>query len=431
MGFKPPKGTTDFLPEDMVLREYVINKIKDVFIAYGFECLETPIFEDWDLLTKKCGEEIKKQIFRFKDKAGRELGLRFDLTVGMARVIANNPQLPKPFKRYYIAPVWRYEEITRGRRRQFYQCDIDIVGTKSMEAEVECISCAIDCLKKLGFENINVIINNRKILEGMLELLKVEKEKKLDVFRAIDKIDKFGGSFVKKELKKIGLENFQVEKIIEILNTEGKIEIGRKIFKGIKVAEEGINELKEIYEISKNYGIEKFLKIDFGLARGLDYYTGPIFEIVVGGEEKIGSVAGGGRYDNLIELLGGKPTPATGISLGIERIIEIIKEGRMIKVPKTNVRVFVANIDSASKEAAIKIAQELRKEEISTQTDLMNRNIKKQLEYCNSLGIPFAVIIGKKEMISGIIKVKDLRRGKEFEVKREEIVNFLKVGINS
>jgi histidyl-tRNA synthetase len=210
MKFKAPKGTRDFFPDETIRREYVINLIKNVFVSYGFEELQTPIFEDWKLLKRKCGKEIEKQIFKFKDKAGRELGLRFDLTIGMARVIANNPQLPKPFKRYYIAPAWRYEEVTRARKREFLQADIDIVGVKGMGAEAECIACAVDCLKSLGFKNFRIILNNRKILDGLLKLANIPLEKNLAVFRAIDKLKKIGKNGVREELKKIGLSEKQI-----------------------------------------------------------------------------------------------------------------------------------------------------------------------------------------------------------------------------
>lgn len=430
MKFQPPKGTKDFLPEEMIQREFVINTIKKIFETYGFDTIETPAFEDWKLLTKKCGEEIKEQIYKFKDKAGRLLGLRFDLTVPLARFIGNNPQIPKPFKRYAIAPVWRYEEIKAGRKRQFYQCDIDIVGVKEMEAEAECLACAVDCLKALGFKDFKIIINNRKILEGLLELTSIQKEKSLDVFRAIDKLKKFGENFVKKELKKLKIKDEQIKELFKLINLRGNVseilEKAKTILKGIKIAEEGIGEIKKIYELSKFYGFSDFLILDLSLARGLDYYTGPIFEIIAKTEKQVGSIAGGGRYDNLIELLGGTPNPATGISFGIERIVEVMKEEGIFNLPKTKVKVFVVNINSSTKSEAIKIAQELRKNGINTQIDLMNRNVTRQLKYCDSVGIPLAVIVGPKEIDSKIVKVKDLIKRKEFEVKMNELIGFLK-----
>jgi histidyl-tRNA synthetase len=398
MKFKSPKGTKDYLPEEMIKRQFVLEVIRKKFEDYGFDCLETPIIEDWNLLAAKCGEEIKQQIFKFEDKAGRELGLRFDLTIGMARVIANNPQLPKPFKRYYIAPVWRYEDVTKGRKREFWQADIDIVGVKGMEAEAECLACAIDCIKSLGFKDFQIILNNRKILDGLLKLAEIPLEKNLEVFRAIDKLTKIGKDGVKKELEKVGIEEEQIKKLFKLLEIKGDaeevLERAKKLLKGIESAEEGLNELEEIFELGRIYGFSNYVVISFSLARGLDYYTGPIFEIIVKTAEKMGSIAGGGRYDKLIEIFGGKQTPATGISLGIERIVQIMEEEKLFKLPKTKVKVFVANVDEKVKVEAIKISQKLRERGIACQTDLMKRSLTKQLEYCNSVGIPFVLIVG-------------------------------------
>ncbi len=429
MKLQPVKGTRDFLPEEMIKRNYVIEKIKRVFISYGFDEVQTPVFEDFDLLTKKCGEEIKEQIFYFKDKGERELGLRFDLTVPLCRIVAANPQIPKPFKRFCIAPVWRYEEVTKGRKREFYQCDIDIIGSNSMEADVECIACAIDCLKVLGFRDFEVLINNRKILDGFIELIKADKSKNVDIFRAIDKLKKFGKEKVRDELRKCGLSDEQIKNLFELILVSDNETILEKLkdkMKNIEVGIEGLKELEEIFEKAKLYGIYKNLKLDLSLARGLDYYTGPIFEIILRSKERIGSIAGGGRYDNLIEMLGGRPTPATGISLGIERIIEIMKEERMLELPKTNVKVFIANVDEKVKGKAIEIAKKLRKEGISCQVDLMERNLKKQLDFANRLEVPFSLIVGLEEIKEEKVKIKDMKSGKEYEVKIENIIKFFK-----
>lgn len=435
MEFKAPKGMKDFGPEEMIIREYVIQTIKRIFESYGFETIETPALEDLELLVAKSGEEVAKQIFRIETEKEKKLGLRFDLTVPLARFLANNPQLPKPFKRYAIAPVWRYEEPQSGRLRQFYQADVDICGSSSMEADVECIACALDCLKALGFKDLSVRINNRKILEAFVEIVKekIPEEVKiefgsLEVFRAIDKLGKIGVEGVKKELKEIGLPEKQVEELLEMISIKGEfekvLEKSEKFLSKNQKGREGLEELKQLSEFSKIYGIEDKLVLDFSLARGLDYYTGPIFEIEVKGE-KIGSVAGGGRYDNLIELYGGRPTPATGISLGIERIMEILKK-RAIKLPKTKIKVFVANVDPSLKKEAVKIAMRLREGGIETQTDLMGRSLTKQLEYANSLGIPFVVIVGKEEVKKNKFKLRDMKKKIEKEMKIEEIIETIK-----
>lgn len=429
MKFQAPKGTRDFLPEEMITREYIIQKIKQVFESYGFEPLESPIFEDWKMLSVKSGQDLANQIFKFKDKADRELGLRPELTPSLARIVANNPQLPKPFKRYAIAPVWRYEEVTVGRKREFYQCDVDTVGSKSMEADVECIAVAVDCLLSLGFKEFQVIVNNRKIIDGLIELINADRKRDLDIFRAMDKIGKFGEETVKEELNKAGLNEEQIKKLMKLISAKGDFKKvlgqGKKLLKGIPIGEKGLKEIEDLFNFGKIYGIDKMLNLDFSLARGFDYYTGPIFEIKIKSDENIGSLAGGGRYDNLIEVFGGRPTPATGISLGIERIIEIAKERKMINLPKTKVKVFVANVDEKVKLDAVKIAQKLREKNIPCQTDLMNRSLTKQLEFADSLGIPYVLIVGEKELKSKKFVLKNMKKKSEKQLKFESIFKFL------
>jgi len=425
--FQPPRGTRDFLPEEMIRLEFVMNALKKIFEKYGFESFETPAFENFELLAAKGGggDAIKDQIYYFKDKSDRELGLRFDLTVPLARVVANNPQLPKPFKRYCIGRVWRYEEIRKDRFREFWQCDVDTVGSNSMEADTEILAIVVESLEELGFKKFCVKLNNRKILSGLIELIKVPEEKKYEVFRSIDKIIKFGEDTVKKELENAGLTEEQIDKLLKLIKIEGSpekvLKDGEKLLKDTKIGLDGLNELKEIVDSSKSYGFTDKIVIDFSLARGLDYYTGPIFEIVDTSGKNIGSLAGGGRYDKLIELFGGKPTSATGLSLGIERIIELMKEEKIFDLPKTKVKVFVANVNDDVKGEAIKIANKLRKDGISCLVDLMNRNLTKQLEYADSLDIPYTVIIGPEELKRRVVKVKDMKKKEESEVKIEEL----------
>jgi len=426
--FQTPRGTRDFLPEEMIKRDYIINILKKVFESFGFDPFETPAFENFELLATKGGggDTIKDQIYYFKDKSDRELGLRFDLTVPMARVLANNPQLPKPFKRYCIGRAWRYEEIRKDRFREFWQCDVDTVGSDSMEADAEILAVAVKALENLGFKKFVVNLNNRKILSGLIELIQVPKEKRFDIFRAIDKLDKFGKETVEDELKTLGLTDEQIRKLFRLITLEGKpesvLDSGEKILMQTKIGLEGLRELKEIVNFSRSYDFDKRIVIDFSLARGLDYYTGPIFEVVDTSGKNIGSLAGGGRYDELIELFGGRPTPATGISLGIERIIEVMNSKEMFDLPKTRVEVFIVNVNDQVKKQAIKIANKLRKNNVPCQVDLMNRSLTKQLEYANSLRIPYTVIVGSKELKKNKVKLRDMKLKKEKEVKIDEIV---------
>lgn len=431
--FQTPRGTRDFLPRDMVRREYIFRIIKSVFERFGFAPLETPAFEDWKLLSAKGsgGEEVKDEIYYFKDKSKRELGLRFDLTVPLARVVAGNPQLTKPFKRYQIGRVWRYDRPQAGRFREFWQADADVIGSSSMAAEAECIAVFVACLRELGFRDFEVRLNNRKLLNGMIEAVDVDKRKAPAVFRALDKLEKQGEQEVKKELKIAGVKPKQIETLMNMIKMSGKpegiIKKARKMLEGFSEAEEGLEELEEIVNLSKSYGTAEKIIIDFSLVRGLDYYTGPIFEISVKAKKEIGSVAGCGRYDNLIELYGGTPTPATGGSFGIERIYEIMSAEGMFKgLPNSKTRVFVAvaRDEPGLRKEAIGTAQKLRAAGIPAETDLMGRKLKQCFEYAEKLGIPYMIIIGEKELKSGRLTLRDMKKR---EQKTANFTNVLKI----
>lgn len=400
---KAPKGTRDFLPQEIILRNKVFDIVRKVFESYGYEPLETPAFEYWEILSAKCGEEVKKEIYYFKDKGERELGLRFDLTVPFARVVASNPNLPKPFKRYTIGRVWRYEEPQKGRYREFWQADVDIAGSSSVISDAEVVSVGIECLRKLGFKNFKVRVNNRKYLETKLIEIGIPKEKIFDVFRIIDKLDKIGEEGVKELLSKVVPE--KEEKIMEL----------------IKEKEEIPKEIEEFFEAIKLFDVEGEIVFDPSLVRGLDYYTGNIFEVDAGFGK---SIAGGGRYDNLIGIYGKENVPAVGFSLGIERIIELIKERKMMEIDRTITKVFVANVGDEMLKNAIKIASKLRKMGIPTDINLGQRNLSKQLEYCNSKGIRYVLIVGEEEMKEGKVKLKDMESGEERKIKISELSTF-------
>lgn len=417
MKFKTPRGTRDFLPRDMIKREWIFSVFREVFERFGFDPLETPAFEEFRLLSKKGGggDEIKDEIYYFRDKSKRELGLRFDLTVPLARVLANNPQIPKPFKRYQIGRVWRYDRPQAGRFREFWQADPDIVGSSRMDCEAEILALSVECLKGLGFRDFVIRINNRKILSGIVEALGIKKP--AEVFRVLDKFEKLGREEFESELKKVA--GAKASKLLKTL------EKGPGSLKNPLIGE-GLKELKEIENRCKGYGVAKYLQKDYSLIRGLDYYTGPIFEVRVKGFENLGSVAGGGRYDKLIGVFEGPETPAVGISFGIERIFSIMKDKKMFSLPETSTRVFVVPVNEKLKGRGLKVVQELREAEIPAQTDLMGRNIRKQLEYVNSLGIPYAIFLGPKEVKSGKLTLRDMKTGKESSLKISGIIKRLK-----
>ncbi|MCD6409814.1 MAG: histidine--tRNA ligase [Candidatus Verstraetearchaeota archaeon] len=422
MKLSRPRGMRDFLPEEMLLRRGVIEKIREVFESFGFGELDTPAMEHWEILSAKCGEEVLEQIYAFEDKAGRRLGLRFDLTVPLARVAVMNPGLPKPFKRYAIGKAWRYEEPQSGRLREFLQADADIVGCPYMDADAEVLAVAVEALKKLGLPDFEIRLNNRKVLEGLAREAGVPEGRELDAFRALDKLDKIGVEGVLEEFEARGLGRSVGEEMLNLAASGGEevlAEAEKRLAKH-EVAAEGLRELREILELAEAYGYKNSIVVDLSLARGLDYYTGPIYEVKVK-TYAAGSVAGGGRYDKLIEILGGPPTPATGISLGVERIVEVLKEARGGGGRKTKTQVFVAVTDPTLRSEAIKVARELRSRGVCCELDLMQRRLSRQLEYADSKGIPLAVIVGRRELERGLFTLKDLRTWSQKAASLDEI----------
>jgi histidyl-tRNA synthetase len=432
MKLEIPKGMRDFLPEDMILRQKIIDTFRKVFESYGFQPLETPALERWETLASKYagGTEILKETYSFKDKAGRKLALRYDLTVPLARVIAMNPQLAKPFKRYQIGPVWRYFEVKRGRYREFYQADIDVIGAKSMQADAECISCAVDCLQAIGLKDFWVRISNRKILSAVIKSIGV-KGKVLEVMRCIDKLDKIGLKGVRRELKKIGVSKRAIEKLMSVIKIKGApgkvLKQVEKIVRGSKEGEDGLEELRDLISFLDAFGKGKKILIDLSLARGLDYYTSPIFEII-SSDPKIGSIAGGGRYDEMIAKIAGleKNIPATGISLGIERIVNLAKETKILPPRRSKVEIYLAPVGEEVREKAISIAQMLRKEGVNVDIDLLGRSLGRQLEYCDKLEVPWVAIVGPAEVKRGKVRLRDMRSGRQKEIKIELLAKEVK-----
>jgi histidyl-tRNA synthetase len=412
----------------MIKRRFVVETVRSVFELYGYDEIETPAFELLDVLTAKCGPDVKEQIYAFKDKAGRDLGLRFDLTVPLARVVASHPDLPKPFKRYCISRVWRYEEPQSGRFREFWQADADIVGSAKMDADAEVVALAISCLKRLGMKNFRVRLNNRKILESIAASADVDKELWLGVFRAIDKLDKVGQEGVRRELKKLGLSGDQISTIMMQISKCGDVDaVEREVSHALNDrGKEGFNELAEIISNLELYNCSEYVVVDLSLARGLDYYTGPIFEISAETNVNVGSVAGGGRYDNLIELLGGPPTPATGISLGIDRLVEVLGEANMLPTARTLTQVFIAYTSPSLKKEVIAVAEKLRDRGIRVEVDVMGRKLDRQLKYADAKGIPYVVILGPQEVERGVYRVRDMSAREERLVDLQELLELLK-----
>ncbi|MBN2518678.1 MAG: histidine--tRNA ligase [Candidatus Altiarchaeota archaeon] len=416
MKLETPPGTRDFLPEEMIGRQETIEKIRSVFEVYGFSPSETPAFEYAELLEGKYGEE-EKLIYKFEDMGGRKLALRYDLTVPLVRLFGSNA-LTTPFKRYCIARVWRFDRPQKGRYREFWQCDVDIVGSKSMMADAEVVACAIDALEAVGLKEFKFKINNRKLLDAIMKKVGIPEGKELEAFRALDKLEKFGVDQVRKEFKERGIDAKKGAELLEFLKLGDLGEIEKNIG-----GNEGINELREILDYLKAVGKDKRVLVDLSMARGLDYYTGPIFEVEEG---SYGSIAGGGRYDNLIKRITGKDAPATGISLGIERILEVLKEKGVIKDRKTLAQVYVLCVDDESKKEALQIVDKLRTAGIPTETDVVGRNFSNQLKYVDKQGVKRVIIVGQKDLKEGKVTIKNMESGEQKMASLKDVVGAIK-----
>lgn len=452
MAIKPtlPKGTRDFLPQQMFRRQYVIDTLKNIFESYGYEPLETPAIEKLDVLSGKYGDEGEQLIFKVLKRGtgleelqkGRdefvvteykdlvEEALRYDLTVPLSRVVAMyQNELVLPFKRYQIQPVWRADRPQRGRFREFYQCDVDSVGTDSMLADAEAIAIINEVLTTLGFKKFKIRINNRKILNGILTYAGIPPEKSAAIFIVIDKLEKIGLDGVKSELKKREISGEEITKIFSILEISGEPgEVLSELSTSFGDAEElieGATELSQIMQFLDGLNVpESNYTIDLYLARGLGYYTGPIYESLVE-QPKIGSLSGGGRYDQLIGMFLGKDIPATGTSFGIERIIEVMTQLNMLPEAKTKTQVLVTQFDESTQKASLNFSQSLRKAGIKTETFLNRAKLKKQFTYADRKQIPFVVIIGPDEEAARKVTIKNLQTGEQQTWSREEGVKFL------
>jgi histidyl-tRNA synthetase len=398
------KGFRDFLPKDARKREFVLETLKRVFESYGFEPLETPALEYEDILAGKYGTEGDKLMYRFTDNGDRKVALRYDQTVPLARVVAQyQNELPTLFKRYQIQNVWRAENTQKGRYREFLQVDADIVGTYSPLSDGEVIAMAINCLKELGFKKFKVLINDRSVFTKLVDeaVLKIEEMPK--VVRAIDKIKKIGDQGV---IEEIVSEGFSKEKATEIL-TKIKEQEKTDALEDISAYLEGLNLDKDIFRFEPT------------LARGLDYYTGLIFEVEIEGYDA-GSVAGGGRYDNLIGMFAGRDIPAVGFAFGFDRLVEAMESLSLFPANLYTSKVLVAFASSELQEKALQIATEIRNKKVNCEVYPEDITLEKQLKYADKKQIPFVVIVDKEKLI-----LKDMEKRTQEELTLDQILKQL------
>lgn len=404
------RGTRDIPPAMVHRRTEVVDRIRGVFTRYGFEPLETPAIERLDTLEGKYGEEGNKLLFRILERGegGREgkadLGLRYDLTVPLARYVAQTPSLPLPFKRYQIQPVWRADRPAKGRFREFFQCDVDTVGSTSPLADAEVIAVWSDSLRALGFSDYTIHVNHRGLL-GALVAAAGCAEQESSVLVAIDKLDKVGMEGVEKELVDRGISADSIAVLLDGLGRAADIDAIEAI--GGDAARTAAAGLREVLHLADGLGAQGVV-FDGSLARGMSYYTGPVFEARITGGG-VGSVGGGGRYDKLIGLYGGRDLPATGSSLGLERLVTVMEERGMLTTPSTSTRALVTIFSADTMDASVRLAARLRAEGLPVETWLgAPGELGKQLKYAASRAFPFALVLGPDELAQGVVAVRDL-----------------------
>lgn len=419
------KGFRDYMPEQMILRQRIITIFRGIFEQHGFEPLDTPALEYLDVLTGKAGEN-EKLMYRFEDAGGRQVGLRYDLTVPLARVVAQHQnELALPFKRYHIAPVWRAENPQRGRFREFWQCDADIAGSASPIADAEVITIMAEALEAIGVPEFVIRISHRRLLESIGLAVGVPPEQATSLYRAIDKLDKIGRDGVAGELAAAGLLQDQADRVLDLVTRTGRpaelLEVLDQELRDVPGATDAIADMRVIFELLPAFGVaEHRFSLDLALARGLDYYTGPVFEATVT-EPKVGSVGGAGRYDGLVGAFLGRSVPATGMSLGLERIIEVVREHNLLPAPTSVADVAVVTMrDTVT--AGARLAHDLRQAGLRVDLSLQpQRGIGDQLKFADRRGIPLAVIVGSSELAENTATIKALASGDQVTLPLDEI----------
>ena len=452
-----PKGTRDFSPAEMACRNYIFDTVKSIFKKYGYAPLETPAMENLTTLLGKYGDEGDKLLFKILNSGEAfagvdaeelshsnalslkvcEKGLRYDLTVPFARyVVQHQNEITFPFKRFQIQPVWRADRPQKGRYREFYQCDVDVIGSQSQINELELVQIADEVFRKLDI-NVCIKINNRKVLQGLAEIIG-HPDKLVDITVAIDKIDKIGLQAVKEELSERGIDSNGIAILEPILQMQGtnreKLAATRTVLSGrgaapgstaSEVGLKGVDELEELFNYIESASIKQKVEIDLSLARGLNYYTGAIFEVKAL-DFQIGSICGGGRYDNLTGIFGLPNISGVGISFGADRIYDVLKG--LDKFPKDAIegtKLLFSNMGSAETAYALPIAAQLRSQGISCEIYPDNTKLKKQFDYATKKGIRYFAIIGEDEIKAGEVTLKDLTTGTQQRVPKEELNSLL------
>jgi histidyl-tRNA synthetase len=426
------RGFRDYLPGEMVPRQRMLAVIERVFQSFGFSPLQTPALEYHDILMGKYGEEGQKLLYHFRDEGDREVALRYDLTVPLARVVAQHPDLPRPFRRYQIAPVWRAERPARGRFREFVQCDADIAGSPDPLADAEIVELGCALLDGLGVQRYRMRINHRKVLTGLGTTAGIPPTAEAGVLRTIDKLPKIGAAETRRLLaEENGLAAGQIEKLLEFLEIAGEpgevlLRLER-FFPEPGPGREGVAVLRQIFSLLSAVGLSGRVALDLSIARGLDYYTGTIYETFLEELPGFGAVMSGGRYDSLIGSLAGEEIPAVGISLGIDRLAAGLLELKLLPESRGGVaEVVVATFDAERAPAAHRAAASIRAGGVACELYPALAKLGKQFKYAERRGARWVVVVGPDEEARGEAQVKDMTKGKQEPVKLEMLAGYLK-----
>lgn len=433
------RGFRDYLPAQMNARLKMIETIRTVYERYGFQPLDTPA-QEYRVTLLGYGEESTKQIFSFRNPEGEDVALRFDLTVPLARVVAQYPDLPLPFRRYQVAPVWRADKPDPGRFREFLQFDLDAVGTSSLAADAEILCAMHDTLKALGIDRFTIRFSTRKVLNSLLDFAQIPRAAAHNVFRVLDKLEKIGLDGITAELTTgrvdasgdkipgLGLNDMQVERIKQFLalprGTRREVLSSLEaLFNTVTSAKEAVDELRFLCDSLETLSIpEDRVRLDLSIARGLDYYTGPVFEASLDDAPEFGSVFGGGRYDGLVERFLGKTIPAVGASIGVDRLFAAMEKLGLHKLAPATAHVLVTVMEPSRLADYQTLAQELRNAGINTELYLgEEKSLGKQLQYANRLQIPLAVIIGSDEFARNEVTIKNLKLGATLQDKKQSV----------
>lgn len=424
------KGFRDFLPESMLAREQLMQTARDVYRSFGFAPIDTPALEYTEILLGKGGDESDKQMFRFTDQGNRDVSMRFDLTVPFARFAAQHlNELGTPFKRYHLGSVWRAEKPQKGRYREFVQCDFDTIGTTSNAAEIETLMVIHELMDRIGCGEFQIRVNNRKVLNGLLQKLELT-EQSVSVLRALDKLPKIGRDAVLAEMEGQSISSAQAEQVLDFAELTGTpaelLTQVEQMVSGKETGETGIAQLRELFEVATTAGLPASrINLDLSIARGLDYYTGTIYETFLDELPGIGSVCSGGRYDNLAELFTSQPLPGVGASLGLDRLLAAMEELGKLELSSTPSQILVTVFDPAWVADSFRIAKKLRENGLSVEVYTDQKKLGKQFQYADKKGIPLVLIAGEEERSSGQWQVKDLQSGEQNPVAESDLTSYL------